>query len=352
MAQKPRHGLSFLKALVVLLLVSSGLMVYLTQAAWSKAMLEDGIFSYSSEFLSIPTTSSANYDWAVGGYTTATGLSKYSVLWTRGFYGISEGNYTVAYMLNVPVNVSGYLNVSLISPYFNYFIPPPVSLTVNWMWIQDGVAYLGNGTAIPDINIWFVPNAPIYYGVIYVIYGGLPINPSSPINETVFYSNGQWVIQLNGVTMATVGNGGVQMKVNGEMVVATDILGFVWPYTLVSGTSLSIDSFSTETNNVLPSAGVEVHSVNATAFTMENPDFAAPFVFLAGSNEVHVHYANSTSLSTDYGFMAGAMPPPNDVYGAYLDGLNAIGTKVGIADLASQLRVSSYQLVQSAGEAF
>ncbi|MCI2414066.1 MAG: hypothetical protein MPF33_02245 [Candidatus Aramenus sp.] len=332
--------------------MSSTLVVYLAQAVWSREMFEDGIFASSSEFLSVPATSSMTYDWAVGGYSTVTGLSNYTALWTRGFSGVSDGNYTVAYMLNVPVNVSGYLNVSLVSPYFNYFIPPPVTLPVNWMWIQDGAANLGNGTVVPDVNVWFVPNAPIYYGVIYVIYGGLTLSASSPINETVFYSNGQWVIQLNGVTIATVSNNGVQMKVSGVMVVATDVLGFVWPYTLVSGVSLSIDSFSTETNNVLPSAGVEVHSVNATAFTIENPQFAAPFFFLAGDKAVQVYYANSTSLATDFGFMAGAMPPPSDVYGAYLGGLNVIGTKLGIQALASQLHVSSYRLIQTAREVF
>jgi hypothetical protein len=195
---------------------------------------------------------------------------------------------------------------------------------------------MDNGSVMPDINIWFAPNTPIYDAVIYLIYGGMTLNHNGPYNETVFNRNGQWIIEINGKEIATVDNNGVQMKVKAEENVATDVFGIVWPYSLVSGFSVNIDNYSTLTNHVLPSAGVEIHSASASQFTSDNPDFAAAFQFYVDNMPAHLYYANSTSLSSDYGYMAGASPPPNNVYGAYLtSSLSVIGTKNGIEALTS-----------------
>ncbi|WP_218185055.1 hypothetical protein [Sulfuracidifex tepidarius] len=321
-------------------IVSTGLiagifLVSLLQVSVVDGNLEQGAFMSSSPLLTMPSTANLSYDWAVGGYTNVIGKSDYGALWDNGFSAVKLGNYTVSYMVNVPVNVSGYLNVSLLSPFFNFFVPPPTPVTVNWMWIQDGVIYMDNGSVMPDINIWFVPNAPIYDGVIYLIYGGMELSHNGPYNETVFYSNGQWVIEINGHKIATVGDKGVQMKIHGEELIATDVFGITWPYSLVSGFSVKIDSFSTETNDVLPSAGVEVHSASASQFTNDNPDFVATFKFYVNNDLEHLYYANSSSLSADYGYMAGASAPPQTVYGSSLGYINLIGTKAGISSVSS-----------------
>jgi Ni/Co efflux regulator RcnB len=291
--------------------------------------------------LQMPSTVNESYDWAVGGYTKVIGLSDYSAYWYLGFKYVFSGNYSIAYMLNVPVNVSGYLNVSLYSP-FSSFIPPPVEVNISWMWIQDAVSMLPNGSVIPVINIWFVPNPPAFYAIIYVIYGGLQLSYDQPYNETVYYSNNAWHIVLNNVEIAEVSNQGVKVEIKAQEVIATEILGIVWPWTNVSGFALSLSSYSTSINNVLPSAGIEVHSENINQFVIDNQYFVTTFNVFANGKRVTLYYANSTSIYTDYGFMAGLNPPPNGIYGGNIGNYYVIGTLAGIKALAHYMGLPYY----------
>ncbi|QIW23186.1 hypothetical protein EWF20_02860 [Sulfolobus sp. S-194] len=277
-----------------------------------------------------------NYDWAVGGYSTKTGYNLYTVVWHSGF-NINASNCAIAYMLNIPVNISGYLNVSLYFP--GFWIPPPVELQFNWMWIQDAVEMLPNGSVFPVLNIWFIDNYPPFYAVIYIIYGGMNISTNGPYNETVYYHNSGWIIELNGDKIARVTNNGViDYLSSSQEIIATYFLGLIWPWTNVSAANLSINSVSTKVYTVLPSAGIEVHTGSQYQFTINNPYFAALFNFYVNGTNTSLYYAQSINVSEDYGFMAGLYPPPNNIYGGSIgEKYLVIGTQNGIALVAQRL---------------
>ncbi|BCU68885.1 hypothetical protein [Stygiolobus caldivivus] len=295
---------------------------------------------------------STSYDWAVGGYSTQTGHNSYTAVWHSGFSSINASDCAVSYMLNVPVSISGYLNASLYFPGFN-FIPPPIQLQFNWMWIQDAVEMLPNGSIVPVLNIWFILNYPPCYAVIYIIYGGMSMSPNGPYNETVYYQNNGWVIAINGVKVAKVTDGGVTDYLSSSQeIIATDFLGLIWPWTYVSGADLSINSVSTKVYTVLPSAGIEVHTGSQNQFTLNNPYFAVPFNFYVNGKNSGLYYAKSVNVAEDYGYMAGLYPPPNDMYGGSLGSKYlVIGTNQGISLTAARLGLS-YHLTDVTNTSF
>ncbi|MCL4343482.1 MAG: hypothetical protein JRM84_01245 [Nitrososphaerota archaeon] len=250
-------------------------------------------------------SSSNSIDWAIGGYSEATGYSQYQFQWIPSDINSSSINYG-GVLLNVPVEATGTM--------------PDGSQTIE-VWIQAVVTITNTGEYYPSFQVWAF--SPTYItGISPIAWTSIQISPNGQIafmqlNYTTYdgYTGWWYILGLGTGTLPTTVYYLAVITPSGN--IYAFINGYIIKGTLVGVTSIGNVGAGIDVNGnyFYPSIGLEINESNYGDFT--NSAFVVYGSFFAGNNYLNnVYYANSSSSSADNGFMAGATYPPSTMAGS------------------------------------
>ncbi|MDG7040294.1 MAG: hypothetical protein JRN53_03790 [Nitrososphaerota archaeon] len=259
-------------------------------------------------------SSSSDVDWAIGGYSNASGYNSYQFQWTPTSLNSSSINYG-GILLNVPITATG-----------TYY-----GASINGVWMQAVVNITRSGTYHPAINYRFSSTSAILSPPIILkgfSFVTIPVNGSMAflqLNYTAFKGfTGWWYILgvgagvlpssitylagFDGVAFYCLTSSGTYQTISVGNIAQISIgdTGDVLQMT-VSGHKLFVS----------PSIGLEINEPSSGDVTAKNPAFLAYGSFFASNSYINnVYYANSSSYATDLGFAAGAGAPPSTMAGS------------------------------------
>jgi hypothetical protein len=289
-------------------------------------------------------------DWAIGAYSTDTGLSSETTDWSNlaSSYTLTNVNDAL-FLLNSGFSASGTLTCS-----------GPTEYTISGVIFQDGDAYVSGVNSYPNTNVILLTTAgdSFYYNVAsFNIDAG-----AGPITETIAYTTydsvtGWWMEFINSSNTYYL-----------EAISTSGLYFYTTPATntygggTCSSPSISISSLGTTssvvtvgTSDYNPSIAFEVSEASAGDFLSDNSDFVANAVVT--SSEFFYYGTPSTNH-----FLIGDSSPPSTAYGsgftqetdndhvAVYDYYDQFGSETGIQDyIDSEWGVSGATVTQTTG---
>ncbi|BCU69809.1 hypothetical protein [Stygiolobus caldivivus] len=250
-------------------------------------------------------SSSQNYDWAISAYNSnLANHSEYEAYFMNfSYFGIhpSSSFYSIAEILNIPLQVSGCILIDGI-PYYS----------VNYILLQLGVVYLSNGSALLDTNYI------VFYsgGLLQIVFRPVMITSSSitkPFDILSLYQGfiQGWIGHFYNETTCLIFPG-TPIYAGEEFSLASNVELYI-----ASVSSVSKPIIISSEYVMYPSVSLEVHAPSQYSFTDCCPFFVTLFKlyvngepYNAPTNGQNLISADSASAEADYGAEIGESPPP------------------------------------------